>query len=75
MCLQRYTCNIVYRKGKELYITDTLSRAYVTDVEEIGEDKYDVMESMPPQVFQPQVVTRSGRISKPPEILKAYVRY
>ena len=29
--LQRYDINIVYKKGKELYVTDTLSRAYQPD--------------------------------------------
>ena len=38
--LQQYDIHIVYKKGKELCIADTLSRAYQKDdVLDIGEDK------------------------------------
>lgn len=42
--LQRYNLNVVYKRGKELYLADTLSRAHLlsTDWAESTED-YDVM--------------------------------
>ena len=46
--LQRYDINIVYKKGKELYVADTLSRAYQPDdLMDIGEDQYEVMAISP----------------------------
>jgi transposase InsO family protein len=48
MCLQRYSFDIVYKRGKELYIADTLSRSYTeSDDETIGEDRYEVMAAEP----------------------------
>ncbi|KAL2096306.1 hypothetical protein ACEWY4_008454 [Coilia grayii] len=42
--LQRYNLHAIYKRGKELYVADTLSRAYLlcTDSNETVED-YDVM--------------------------------
>lgn len=42
--LQRYNLNVIYKKGKELYLADALSRAHLpsTDWAETSED-YDVM--------------------------------
>ena len=45
--LQRYNINIVYKRGKELYIADTLSRAYLPETEDTKEDGYDVVEILP----------------------------
>ena len=43
--LQRYNINLVYKPGKELYIADTLSRAYQqADESDISDyNEYDVM--------------------------------
>ena len=30
MCLQNYQLKVVYKRGQEMYIADTLSRAYQT---------------------------------------------
>ena len=35
MELQRYEVNVVYKKGKELYVADTLSRAYLTEPQDV----------------------------------------
>lgn len=32
MNLQRYSLNVKYKKGKDLYLADTLSRAYLPEV-------------------------------------------
>ena len=46
--LQRYDINIVCKKGKELYVADTLSRAYQPDdLMDIGEDQFEVMAISP----------------------------
>lgn len=31
MQLQRYNMNVIYKKGKEMYLADTLSRAFLHD--------------------------------------------
>ena len=41
--LQRYNINLVCKQGKELYIADTLSRAY-QQVDESDYNEYDVMD-------------------------------
>lgn len=41
--LQRYNLQFLYKKGKELYLADTLSRAYQADATEEMEFEYDVM--------------------------------
>ena len=41
--LQKYNLQFVYKKGKELYLADALSRAYPEDVPEEGEFEHDVM--------------------------------
>ena len=33
LCLKRYNLEITYKKGKEMYLADTLSRAYPKDSE------------------------------------------
>jgi hypothetical protein len=43
MQLQRYNIKIQYKRGKELYIADTLSRAYTHSDESIIEQEYEVM--------------------------------
>jgi hypothetical protein len=47
MQLQRYNIDLVYRPGKELYVADTLSRAYITDPEPQTDDWYEVMCVLP----------------------------
>ena len=42
--LQRYNIMLVYKQGKEMYIADTLSRAYLEDDDlNLSEDDYEVM--------------------------------
>ena len=41
--LQRYDLQFVYKKGKELFLADTLSRAYPDEPPEETEFEYDVM--------------------------------
>ena len=41
--LQRYNLKFVYKKGKELYLADTLSRAYPDETPEEADFEYDVM--------------------------------
>ena len=41
--LQRYNLQFVYKKGKELYLADTLSRAYPDEAPEETEFEYEVM--------------------------------
>ena len=43
--LQRYNINLVYKPGKELYIADTLSRAYqqADEIDISDYNEYDVM--------------------------------
>ena len=41
--LQRYNLQFVYKKGKELFLADTLSRACPDQVPEEAEFEYDVM--------------------------------
>jgi hypothetical protein len=42
--LQRYNLNVTYKRGKELYIADSLSRAYVNDdAMVINEDEFEVL--------------------------------
>ena len=31
LCLQKYPLDVRYKKGSEMYVTDTLSRAYITE--------------------------------------------
>ena len=46
--LQRYDLKITYKKGRELYVADALSRAYRTnDYMDIGEDEYHIMAISP----------------------------
>ena len=49
MKLKRYNINLVYKRGKELYIADTLSRAYLPNdgTAEPEEEEYEVMAVMP----------------------------
>ena len=48
MRLQKYQFHLVYKRGTQMYIADTLSRAYLSDTEEGEEDQwYDVMEVLP----------------------------
>ena len=50
MCLQRFNIHILYKKGKELYLAEMLSRAYVepsSNDQPIGEDEYEVITVMP----------------------------
>jgi hypothetical protein len=43
MKLQRYDLRIVYVPGKEMYISDTLSRAFLSDNnDELIDDEFDV---------------------------------
>jgi hypothetical protein len=44
--LQRYNFTLVYKPGKELYIADTLSRAYLPNTDTEEEDGFEVMELM-----------------------------
>ena len=37
--LQKYDIELIYKKGKELYVADTLSRAYPKYVAENGSDQ------------------------------------
>jgi transposase InsO family protein len=61
MQLQRYDISVVYKKGKDLYIADTLSRAYLTETTPpLGEDEYEVMSVLPistPRMEQLREVT------------------
>ena len=41
MKLQKYDIELIYKKGKELYVADTLSRAYPKYVAENGSDQLD----------------------------------
>ena len=41
--LQRYNLEFIYKKGKELFLADTLSRAYPAEIPEEAEFEYDVM--------------------------------
>ena len=41
--LQRYDLQVVYKKGKELFLADTLSRAYPDEPPEETEFEYDIM--------------------------------
>ena len=43
MQLQWYDLNVVYKKGMELYIADTLSRAHVEETAADKEDEYEVL--------------------------------
>lgn len=44
MKLQRYNLNVVYKRGAELYIADTLSRAYQPLTEpSLGNDDFEIM--------------------------------
>jgi hypothetical protein len=48
LCLQRYDIKLVYKKGKERYVADTLSRAYIDDDDTVlKEDEYEVMSIAP----------------------------
>ena len=47
MQLQRYDLDVVYKRGKELYVADTLSRAYLTEEDTDEEEWYDVMCVLP----------------------------
>ena len=65
--LQRYDINIVYKRGKELYIADTLSRAYLPTVEEPTEDEFEVMTLLtvsPARITQLQEDTAADRTCK-----------
>ena len=41
MCLQNYQLKVVYKKGQERYITDTLSRAYLPVPDHISKNKLE----------------------------------
>ena len=43
MKLQRYDLEVIYKKGTELYIADTLSRAYLDEAPRDEEEEYDVL--------------------------------
>ena len=43
--LQKYTLNVVYKKGKDMHIADALSRAYLK-AEELDKDLHEEMEVM-----------------------------
>ena len=46
LSLQRYNITIVYKRGKELYLADTLSRAYTKcdEQSESMEEEFEVLE-------------------------------
>ena len=43
MKLQRYDLEVIYKKGTELYIADTLSRAYLNEAPRDEEEEYEVL--------------------------------
>ena len=47
MQLQRYDLSVVYKKGSELYIADTLSRAYLDETSPDLEGDYEVLMVIP----------------------------
>ena len=47
MQLQRYDLKVVYKKGSELYIADTLSRAHMEETAAEEEDGYEVLMVIP----------------------------
>ena len=43
MQLQRYDLKVVYKKGSEMYLADTLSRAHMEETAAEEEDGYEVL--------------------------------
>lgn len=42
--LQRYNLNVVYKRGRELYVADTFSRAHLPSTDQAEDmDDYEVM--------------------------------
>lgn len=44
LCLQRYKLNVIYKRGRELYVADALSRAHLPSTDQAEEmEEYKVM--------------------------------
>ena len=44
--LQRYNLNVIYKRGRELYVADALSRAHLPSTDQAEEvEEYEVMEA------------------------------
>ena len=56
LSLQRYNITLTYRKGKEMYVADTLSRAYIQDDLNMEEDEYEVMTVSPVSTSRMDVI-------------------
>ena len=46
MQLQKYNLKVVYKRGSELYIADTLSRAYLSSPSQVGEEEKEFIRAV-----------------------------
>ena len=72
--LQRYNIKLMYKAGKELYIADTLSRAYLPGHdEEVDEEEFEVLEYMNISSERAEQVKTAAEESEEYTLLKNYI--
>ena len=68
MQLQRYDLKVVYKKGSELYLADTLSRAHMEEIAPEEEDGYEVLMVTP--VASHRMVALKKETASDPQLAK-----
>ena len=74
--LQRYDINLVYRKGAQLYIADTLSRAYLSDSSSKSDetDDFEVMTVLAISDERKSELVEHTKNDKTLQLLRKYVQ-